>query len=81
MILNLPVTPEKMSPHDLVKCRTHSPNGRYIVSSQTLVALKRAGWITWQLSEQRPGSERLAHRVNCQHRVTLDNNNVRCTGH
>jgi len=30
----------RMSPHYLAKCRTHSSDGRYVVSLQTLVALK-----------------------------------------
>jgi len=42
----------KMSPHYLMKCRTHSPDRRYIVSLQTLVALKRAGYVMWQLECQ-----------------------------
>jgi len=42
----------KMSPHYVVKCRTHSPDGRYIVSLQTLVALKRPGCVMWQLECQ-----------------------------
>jgi len=42
----------KMSPHYLMKCRTHSPDGRYIVSLQTLVALKRSGCVMWQLECQ-----------------------------
>jgi len=33
----------KMSPHYLVKCRTHSSDGRYIVSLLTLMAPKR--WV------------------------------------
>jgi len=42
----------KMLPHYLIKCRTHSPDGRCIVSLQTLAALKRAGCVMWQLECQ-----------------------------
>jgi len=36
VIMILPITPETMSSHYLVKCRTYSSDGRCIVSLQTL---------------------------------------------
>jgi len=49
VIVNLPITPEKISPQYLVNCRNHSSDWRYIVSLQTLVALKTASCGVWQL--------------------------------
>jgi len=50
--VNLPMTSEKMSPHYLVKCRTHSSGEGYIASLRMLMALKRESCVVWQLECQ-----------------------------
>jgi len=48
----------KMSPHYLVKCRTHSSDGRYI-SLQTLVALNRRVALCGNLSVRQATSQQV----------------------
>jgi len=70
----LPTTPEKMSPHYLVKCKTffHLTECS-VVFLQTLVALKRAGCDVWKMECQASNvtasvqSDHLLHTDTCFH--------------
>ena len=48
VIMILPITPETMSSHYLVKCRTYSSGGRCIVSLQTLHGgSEKVSYVVW----------------------------------